>query len=184
MKVVEFGRVIPGLKINGRDAPYPVLNERDARAGAGLMLAVGAIAFANAFLLKQYVYIDILVLLFLGEFVIRQINPYLAPFYALGRLIVRKQEPEWVGAPQKRFAWGLGLLMALTVALLIYGFGMRGYVNLAFCIACLTLMWFESAFGICIGCKSYYGLMKLGVIKEPAVKPACPGGVCSLPQKK
>jgi hypothetical protein len=34
----------------------------------------------------------------------------------VGGWIVRHQAPEWVGAPQKRFAWGLGLLLGLAMA--------------------------------------------------------------------
>jgi hypothetical protein len=180
MKFIEFGRVIPGLKIQGKDAPYPVLNERDGRAAAGIMFALASVAFAMAFLTKDFFMINIVVLLFLLEFSFRQINPYIAPFYILGKFIVSKQEPEWVGAPQKRFAWGMGLAMAATMVVLIYGFDVRGLVNLLFCITCLALMWFESTCGICIGCKMYYGLMSVGLIKKPKVMPACPGGVCSI----
>ncbi len=48
-KIIQFGRIIPGLKLHGHEATYPVLNERDARAGAGIMLAFASIAFAFAF---------------------------------------------------------------------------------------------------------------------------------------
>lgn len=179
-KLFEFGRVIPGLKIDGKDAPYPVVNERDARAGAGVMLLLGFVAFVYAFFLKEYFAINILVILFLIEFLVRLADPSKAPFYLIGSFIVRKQRPEYVGAAQKRFAWGLGLAMATTVSILIYVVGYRGYVNLGFCIVCLGLMWLESAFGICVGCKMYYKLMDWGWIKKPKVMPACPGGVCAI----
>jgi hypothetical protein len=42
-------------------------------------------------------------------------------------------------------------------------------------------MWLETAFGHCIGCKMYYGLMR--IVKEPDHKPACPGGVCPMPNR-
>lgn len=180
MKLVEFGRKIPGLKINGCDAPYSVLNERDGRAAAGLMLVAAGVAFANAFLMREFFMINVVVLLFLLEFSLRQVNPSIAPFYFLGGLMVRKQCPEYVGAAQKRFAWGLGLGMALVMSVLIFGFGVMGIWNLGLCLVCLSLLWFESSFGICVGCKIYYGLIGVGLVREPEVRPACPGGVCRI----
>jgi hypothetical protein len=41
----QCGEVIPGLKINGKPAPYPVMNERAVRATAGLMLIATTVAF-------------------------------------------------------------------------------------------------------------------------------------------
>lgn len=178
--MVRFGKIIKGLKIDGKPAEYPVLNERDARAGAGIMLMLGGIAFSLAFLRQEYIAINVLVILFLTEFSIRLIDPSIAPFYFLGSLVVKKMRPEYTGAAQKRFAWFLGFLMALSVFSFIYIFQIRGVLNLSFCIACLGLLWLESSFGICLGCKMYYGLIKLKLVKEPVVKPACPGGVCPI----
>lgn len=184
MGIFQFGETIPNLKIDGKEAPYPVLNERDARAGAGLMLAVGIIAFMFAFFEKYYLFIDVTVILFVLEFSVRLINPNLAPFYSIGKLTVKRMRPEYTGAAQKRFAWALGLAMALTVAIMIYGFEIRGIANLTFCLVCLMLMWLESSFGICLGCKMYYSLMNLGLIKKPEIMPTCPGGACPIPSKK
>ncbi|MBT3464382.1 DUF4395 domain-containing protein, partial [archaeon] len=182
--IFQFGKIVPGLEIDGKSVDYAVVNERDARAGAGIMVAIAAIAFAQAFLLKEYIWIDVLVLLFLVEFAIRIINPSIAPFYAMGSFIVRKMRPEYSGAAQKRFAWGLGLLMALTVTTLIHIVGYRGIWNLTFCIICLFLMWVESSFGICIGCKLYHFSLKMGFIKKPEVLPTCPGGACPINRPK
>lgn len=41
----QYGRTIPGLLIHGKSAPYPVLNERAIRAGAGMVFVVGFFAF-------------------------------------------------------------------------------------------------------------------------------------------
>lgn len=180
MKLLQYGMKIPNLTIDDKPAPYPVLNERDARAGAGIMLLLGAIAFVYAFILNIYYAIDILVLVFVLEFLLRIINPHIAPLYAIGRFTVRKMRPEYTGAAQKRFAWSLGLLMALTVATLIYGFGVRSMWNAGFCITCLGLMWLESSFGICVGCKIYHQLISWNIVKKPDVMPACPGGACPI----
>jgi hypothetical protein len=184
-KIIQFGKVIPGLEIDGKPAPYPVLNERDARAAAGIMLILGILAFVQAFIYRRFEWINVFVILFFLEFLIRiAVNPSFAPFYAWGSLFVSNQRPEWVGAAQKRFAWLLGALMAVAMIVLIYVFNVRGPVNAIICMICLTLMWLETSLGICVGCKIYAGLIKLGLIKKPDVMPACPGGVCSIDKHK
>jgi hypothetical protein len=185
MDLFKFGRIIPGLKIYGEDAPYPVLNERDARAGAGIMFVVALFAAINAGLLQNYLFLEIVVFLFLVEFIIRVFfNPELAPFYAMGRLIVSNQVPEYSGAAQKRFAWGLGMLMATAMIIAYFVLGIRGIMPFAICGTCIILLWLESSFGICMGCKMYYRLMSIGLIPKPQIMPACPGGVCKIPKKK
>lgn len=184
MKIFQFGEKIPNLKIYGRPAHYAVLNERDARAAAGLMLIAGIVAFVNALLLQEFIYLYIFVWLFALEFGIRVfINPKLAPFYALGSLLVANQIPEYSGASQKRFAWSLGFGLATIMILVIFVFGMRGAVPFTICGICLTLLWLEASLGLCVGCKMYSGLITLGVMNTPKEMPACPGGVCELPRK-
>lgn len=48
-----------------------------------------------------------------------------------------------------------------------------GPVNLFVCSACLTLMFFESAFGICLACKVYNAFTRQSARH-------CPGGVCEI----
>lgn len=181
---MKYGMYIDNLTIDGKPASYGVVNERDARAGAGIMLVIGMATFIQAFLLGNFQVFIVVVSLFFLEFLIRVFNPHYAPFYALGRLIVSKQRPEYSGAIQKRFAWSLGLGMALAMMILVLGLGFRGAVPLAICGICLTLLWLETSFGICVGCKMYIGLQNIGLVKKPEVAPACPGGVCPMPKKK
>jgi hypothetical protein len=82
-----------------------------------------------------------------------------------------------VGAPQKRFAWAIGFVLALTMLYLVVLNNVIGPINLIVCATCLALLFFESAFGICIGCK-LYNLFH----KENAQ--LCPGGVCEVPPAK
>jgi len=184
MKIQQFGKIIPGLELYGKKVNYPVLNERDARAGAGLMMVLAMFVFVQALLLKNFFYISIVIILFAVEFFVRVIiNPQLAPFYAIGSFIVRKQAPEYTGAAQKKFAWWLGLLMAGSMIFIVNIFNTKGVVPFTVCIICLILLWFESSFGICIGCKMYKGFMKMGWIKKPKEMPVCPGNVCSIDGK-
>jgi hypothetical protein len=87
---------------------------------------------------------------------------------------VRKQRPDYVGAPQKRFAWAIGFLLALSMFYLVVLNNVVGPINMLVCSLCLILLFFEAAFGICIGCKAYNLLNK-----EKAQ--LCPGGACELP---
>jgi hypothetical protein len=60
-----------------------------------------------------------------------------------------------VGAPQERFAWAIGFVLALTMLYLVVIRHVIGPINLIVCAACLVLQSFDTAFGICIGCKVY-----------------------------
>jgi hypothetical protein len=91
----------------------------------------------------------------------------------VGRFAVRKQLPEWTGAPQKRVAWAIGWVLAVTMLWLIVIQNVIGPVNMLVCATCLTLMFFESAFGICIGCKIYNALPNRQAQH-------CAGGTCDI----
>lgn len=167
-RLFEFGQDIEGY-------PVKVLNERAVRAAAGLLLVGAFISFANAMLLGNFQPTRFFVLLFIMDMAIRLfINPLYAPSMVIGGWIVRHQKPDWVGAPQKRFAWGLGLLLGLVMAWTMVINQVVGPINMLVCGTCLVLMFFETSFGICLGCK-LYNLFH----KDKAQ--LCPGGVCELP---
>lgn len=168
----EFGEQVAGYEVR-------VFNERTVRAGAGLLFLLAIIAFMNAWLMGNFQPTRVFVVAFLIDFSIRIfINPRYAPSLIIGQWVVRKQQPEYVGAPQKRFAWAIGFVLALTMLYLVVLNNVIGPINLLVCTACLILLFFESAFGICIGC-TIYNLFN----KEKAQ--LCPGGECKLsPAKK
>ena len=163
--ILRFGEPRDGFDV-------PVLDEREVRAGAGILFMLALIAFMNSWLVGNFHYTQVFVVAFLVDFIIRvAINPRFAPTLILARFVVRRQEPEWTGAPQKRFAWGIGLALAAAMFYLIVLNEMVGPINLFICLFCLLLLFFESAFGICIGCKIYeWGFRKSAQY--------CPGGVC------
>ena len=165
-----FGEQVEGY-------PVRVLNERTVRAAAGLLFFPAVLSFMNAFLTANYQPTRLFVIVFLIDMALRLLNPRWAPSMIVGGWIVRHQSPEWVGAPQKRFAWGLGLLLGVTMAYLMVFNRTMGPVNMLVCASCLTLMFFETAFGICLGCK-LYNLFH----REKAQ--LCPGGVCEVPAQK
>ena len=164
--IFQFGEIRPEFQI-------PVLNERAVRAAAGILFFFAMIAFMNAMLLGNFQPTRVFVVGFLIDFSLRIfINPRFAPSLILGQWLVRHQEPEYVGAPQKRFAWVIGFTLALIMLYLIVIKGVIGPVNMLVCGTCLLLLLFESAFGICIGCKLYERF-------SPHKVELCPGNVCS-----
>jgi len=170
-KIFAFGERMDGYEV-------PVLNEREVRASAGILFLFAMIAFMNAWLAGNFRLTRIFVIAFLIDFTIRIfINPKYSPTMILGRFAVRNQPPEYVGAPQKRFAWAIGFVLAVTMLYLIVINNVIGPINLIVCATCLTLMFFESAFGICLGCK-IYNLFS----REQAQ--LCPGGTCEVEQRQ
>jgi len=166
-KAWTFGERVEGYTV-------PVLNERAVRAAAGLLFLPAIVSFLHSFLLGNFQYTRWFVIAFLVDMTLRVLVPRWSPSLILGGWIVRRHGPEWVGAGQKRFAWGLGLLLGLVMLYLMVLNRYMGPLNMVLCVTCLALMFFESAFGICLGCKLYTWIRR-----EPAQ--LCPGGVCELP---
>lgn len=181
----EIGLIIPGLEIHGNPAPYGVINERAIRATAGTMLIVGMITFFFVFSTKNYSLLYPTVVSFWIQFFITVFfGPKYAPYSIVGRFLVSKQKPDYVGAVQKRFAWAMGLTMASAMLFVTVVLGISWLIPMAICMTCLGVMWLESAVGICVGCKIYGALLKKRWIQEPVHRPACPGGACSIPLRK
>jgi len=168
--VFTFGEAVEGY-------PVRVVNERAVRAAAGLLFFPAVVSFMHSFLLGNFQHTRLFIVVFLIDMALRMVSPRLAPSMIVGAWIVRHQTPEWVGAPQKRFAWGLGLLLGLAMLYLMVFNRYIGPANMLICGACLTLMFFESAFGICLGCKLY------NLFNQDKAQ-LCPGGVCEVPTQK
>jgi len=163
-----------GEKVDGYDVR--VLNEREARAGAGILFAIGILSLLNAVMLGHVVVTRYFISFFTLDFIIRVINPAYSPSLLIGRVFVQNQKPEYVGAVQKRFAWGIGLLLALPMFYLLVIHWQPNPIKVLICIICLLLLILESAFSICLGCKIYDLLM-------PNKSTHCPGGVCEVQTK-
>ncbi len=180
----EFGKIIPDLLIHGRPAPYPVLNERAIRATAGIMFLAGISVFFTVLLTGDRTLVRIVVPLFFADFLLKTLQgARFSPFSILGSWLVRNQRPEYVGAIQKRFAWGIGLFMSSLMMLFVFVFKTGMTIPMIICTTCLLFMWMETSLGICVGCKIYKYLTTKGWLQEPEYYPACPGGVCTLPQQ-
>lgn len=162
---VAFGEKVEGIDI-------PVFNERAVRASAGILFLLGFIAVSYAFFTDDFQPVRGFAILFLIDMGMRiSLNHRFAPSMALGALIVRRQRPEWVGAAQKRLAWSLGFGMAFVACLGMGFLGLQNEYMLLLCGFCLSIMFLETAFGICVGCELYRVFSK----EKPQL---CPGDVC------
>ena len=166
-KVFSFGERIEGYEVS-------VLNEREVRAGAGILFFFALISFMNAWLTGNFQPTRVFVVAFMVDFAIRiLVNPRYSPSLVLGRFAVINQVPEYVGATQKRFAWSVGLALATAMLFLVVINRVIGPINLVICSLCLVLLFFESAFGICIACKIY------NLFHQEKAK-LCPGNTCEV----
>lgn len=140
--------------------PNPV-NEVSARlvAGGVMLMATATIVFDQPWLTLVIAY----------GFIARVLSgPTLSP---LGQLVTRvitpllPAKPKLVAGPPKRFAQGVGVVFSVTAAVLAVGFGVHlaAYIVLGLLIIAATL---ESVFALCLGCKVFALLMRVGVIPE------------------
>jgi len=140
--------------------PDPV-NEVSARlvAGGVVLLSLITIVFDQPWLTAVIAY----------GFLARVLTgPTLSP---LGQLVTRfvtprlRIAPRPVPGPPKRFAQGIGVAFSVPAAVLALGFGLTtaAYVLLGLLVIAATL---ESVFGLCLGCRAFAMLMRLGVIPE------------------
>ncbi len=180
---MAYGTIIPNLIIDGRPAPYGVVNERAVRATAGIMFLIGVITFFVIQSTGNSAPLMVVVPLFWLDFFLKTaLGPQYSLFGVAGRWATMRQKPEWVGAAQKRFAWSIGLTLSSVMLVSAVFLQVRGVLPLAICLTCLTFMWMESALGICAGCAMYAWLRRRGIIPHAEHQPACPGGACAMPR--
>jgi len=178
MANTQFGEKILGLTIDGREIRACVFNENEVRAVAGLTLVIAAVAFSYAYFAKVYEPIRIVTAIFFVEFLVRvTLGLKYSPVAMMGRLLIRRQPPHWVSAKPKRFAWSLGVVMALAMTI-ITNLGIRGGLPLTICIICMTLMWMEAVLGLCLGCEIYAYLVRRGWVDKDDAFEICSNGVC------
>jgi hypothetical protein len=138
--------------------PDPV-NEVSARlvAGGVVLLSVIAIALDVSWLMAVIAY----------GFVARVLaGPTFSP---LGQLVTRVISPRLpvaarpVPGPPKRFAQAIGAAFSVSAAVLALGFDLKtaADVLLGLLVVAATL---ESVFGLCLGCKAFAVLMRLGAV--------------------
>jgi hypothetical protein len=138
--------------------PHPV-NEKAARTVAGLVVVLAAVILATgAWWLT--------VPLALGFWARVLTGPTLSPFGQLATRVIapRLGDPRYVSGPPKRFAQGMGAAMSTAAAVLApAGAHTAATLVLAALIVAATL---EAAFALCLGCKMFGLLMRLGAVPD------------------
>lgn len=165
-----FGEVVTGYDV-------PVLNEREVRAGAGILFFITTVVFLGAWHADLMLPAQLMIVGFFIDFVIRVIDPRYSPSLILGRIAVGNQKPEYTAAAPKRFAWMLGLILASFMLVTLIFMRNMSMVNFGICAICILLLFMESSFGICLGCLIYNKVLK----REVAL---CAGGVCEVREKE
>jgi hypothetical protein len=177
----QYGDTIPNLTINGKPAPYEVVNEKAIRIQAGIMAVLASYSLVSTQIADNWLPIQIVSVLFFIDFFLKVVvSLRLSILYQFSQWLVRKKEPEYVGAVQKRFAWSIGLILSALMVYFQYIPAEKGIEPIILCSLCIIFTTLESLFGFCAGCKLYYGLISLHVIKKPEINPACPGGTCPI----
>jgi len=140
--------------------PDPV-NEVSARVVAGgvVAMATATVAFDQPWLLFPLAY---------GFAARVMTGPKLSPLGQLATRVVTPRlaaEPKLVPGAPKRLAQGVGLAFSGSALLLAVGFGRKraAYRLLGGLIVAAGL---ESFFGICLACKAFPLLMRLGLVSE------------------
>jgi len=170
-KIISFGEHVEGYSI-------PVLNEREIRAAAGILFLMLFISVLVVVLKENFLLLKYAITIFLTDMLIRVfVSPRYSPTLILGRLIVRNQVPEYVGAQQKRFAWIIGVVLGVIFFIFTVVVNSYSPITGIICLTCIIFLFFETAFGICLGCK-FYSMFH----KEKAQY--CPGEVCDAGSKQ
>src|ERR1035437_2703935 len=170
-KIIKFGEDVEGYNI-------PVLNEREIRAAAGILFLATFTSLMFILFKGNFIPIKYVITFFLSDFLIRVfINPKFSPTLIFARLIVQNQTPEYVGAAQKKFAWIIGVVLSATMFFFFVIINAFSPITGIICLICLIFLFFESVFGICLGCLFYPLLFKEKV-------QYCPGEVCEVKQKQ
>ncbi|KAA2239414.1 DUF4395 domain-containing protein [Chitinophaga agrisoli] len=170
-KFIQFGEKVDGYDI-------PVLNEREIRAAAGILFLATYTSLMFILFDGNFIPIKYVIVFFLLDLLIRVfINPRFSPMMILGRLMVRNQTPEYVGASQKRFAWSIGII--LSASMFYYFLIENAYspITGSVCMICLLFLFFEASFGICLGCLLYPVFFRKKAQH-------CPGEVCDTKNKQ
>ena len=143
------------------------VNEKAARTVAGVVAITGVVALlTGAFWL--------LVPLAYGFWARVLTGPTLSPLAQLATRVVapRLGPPRHVPGPPKRFAQGMGAAIT-TAGAAAWLLGADGVVT-ALLVALVVAATLESVFALCLGCKVFAGLMRLGVVPQSVCERCAP----------
>ena len=135
------------------------INEKAARVVAGVVALTGVVALVTG---AYWLFVP----LAYGFWARVLTGPTLSPLGRLASKVIapRLGEPRWVPGPPKRFAQGMGAAMTSAgVVAWAADLDTLAVVLLAMLIVAATL---ESVFALCLGCKAFAVLMRIGVVPQ------------------
>ena len=142
------------------------MDEHAVRIRAGLLNIITWLAVMNIFFMQDQILVKVIFAIVSWEFVTSMIFG-LTPFSPLGWIgtllaILLQPAPLWKPAKPKRFAWLIGLTLALSCFILVQfreqlGKGYKPAVA-AIALTCNTATWLEGNAGFCVGCFIYNSL--------------------------
>jgi hypothetical protein len=140
--------------------PNPV-NETAARSVAGgvVVMCTAALGLREPWLLVPLAY---------GFWARVLTGPTLSPLGQLATRVIAPRlsgRPRLVAGPPKRFAQGIGATFSSAAVILWFGFGAHdaAWVVTGLLAAAAFL---ESAFGLCLGCRVFGALMRIGLVPD------------------
>ena len=152
-----------GRAMTGKDLfafPNPV-NEVSARVVAGGVVLMAALTLVTR---RRWLLVPIAY-----GFVARALTgPTLSPLGQLATRVVTPRlpaPPRHVPGPPKRFAQTLGAGMSVSALLLAFA-GRRPRAAYALIGVLAVFATLESVFALCVGCKLFAGLMRLGLVPD------------------
>lgn len=170
-RLIKFGEDVEGYTA-------PVLNEREIRAAAGILFLFMFISLMLVLFREDFRMIKYVILVFFTDLMIRVfVNPMFSPSLILGRIIVSNQIPEYVSSDPKKFAWKIGAVLSGLMFLLLVIINSTSFITVSICFICLAFLFFESVFGICLGCV-FYSMFYKDVTQN------CAGGICKSTNKE
>ena len=176
----QSNRVDGQRVVDGKELHAAAVNEHQARAAAGITMAFGTVAFVYANFDKVFWPIRSVSAFFFVDFLFRvTAGLERSPSGLVARWMTRRQAPQWVSAKPKRFAWTLGLAMALAMTV-ITNSGIHGPLPRTICLICLTLMWMEAVLGLCLGCEMYAVMVRRRWRAPDAAFEICANGACEV----
>ncbi|HIC44681.1 MAG TPA: DUF4395 domain-containing protein [Sulfurimonas sp.] len=166
----KYGNDVNGFKER-------VVNEREARAAAGILFTLGLITVMNSVMMGNGILSRIYLAFFMFDFFFRITIPNYSPSLLLGRFFVRNQKPEYVSANQKRFAWSIGFVLSVPMFYYLSWHWEPDTYKVLVCIFCLVLLFMEATLSFCLGCWVYKNILRINTEN-------CPGGACELQFKE
>ncbi|KAK1740279.1 DUF4395 domain-containing protein [Skeletonema marinoi] len=140
------------------------MDEHAVRIRAGLLNVITWVAIMNVFYMRNLLLVNVIFGIVSWEFVTSMLFG-LTPFAPLGIIatlvaVVLQPSPLWKPANPKRFAWGVGLMLALSCFIIVQ---FKDEISekdfkaavAAIALTCNLFTWLESAAGFCVGCFVY-----------------------------